>query len=57
MADLRLVPHDDQTEVEWWLALANRVLGREITPEDARLALVKSRDPGGATKVQAMQRT
>jgi hypothetical protein len=42
MANLRLVPDNDQTEVERWLALANRVFAREIAPENARIALSRN---------------
>jgi hypothetical protein len=32
----------NRTEVERWLALANRILARTISPEDARLALAEA---------------
>jgi len=31
----------NEIEVERWLALANRILARDISPEDARLALAE----------------
>jgi len=31
-----------RTEVERWLVLANRILARGISPEDARLALAEA---------------
>jgi hypothetical protein len=55
MANLRLVPDNYQTEVERWLALANRVLAREIAPENARIAL--SRNYGRDGSAGNAQRT
>ena len=39
MANLRLVLPEPEAEALYWLGLAKRVLGGEITPEEARRAL------------------